>query len=50
MPSPRGASAIGVTAALAAVAPSTPMPPTGGVYLRWRYQWIPHRHRRIGDE
>ena len=29
MPSPRGVSTIGVTAALAAVAPSTPTPPTG---------------------
>ena len=29
-PSPRGVSAIGVTAVPAAVAPSTPTPPTGG--------------------
>ena len=29
-PSPRGVSTIGVTAAPAAVAPSTPTPPTGG--------------------
>ena len=30
-PSPGGASAIGVTAAPAAVAPSTPTPPAGGL-------------------
>ena len=30
-PSPRGVGAIRVTAALAAVAPSTPTPPTGGL-------------------
>ena len=30
-PSPRGVGAIRVTAALAAVAPSTPMPPAGGL-------------------
>ena len=30
MPSPRGVSAIGVTAAPAAMAPSIPMPPVGG--------------------
>ena len=29
-PSPRGVSAFGVTTALAAAAPSTPMPPAGG--------------------
>ena len=29
MPSPRGVSAIGVTATLAAAAPSTPTPPVG---------------------
>ena len=32
-PSPRGASAIGVTAALATAAPLTPTPPTGGFIL-----------------
>ena len=42
--SSRGASAIGVVAALAAVAPLTPVPPTGG------FIWIPHHHRRIGDD
>ena len=50
MPSPRGVSAIRVTAAAAAVAPSTPMPPVGGVYLRWRYRWIPRHHQRIGGD
>ena len=50
LPSPRKVSAIGVAATLAAAAPSTPTSPTGGVYLRWRYQWIPHHHQRIGGD
>ena len=49
-PSPRGVSAIGVTATPAATAP-TPMPPAGGAYLKWRYRWIPlHPHRMIGGD
>ena len=48
-PSPRGVSAIGVTAAPVVAAPSTPIPPVGA-YLKWRHWWIPHHHQRIGGD
>ena len=50
MSSPRGVSAIGVTTAPATLAPPTPILPVGGAYLRWRYQWIPRHHQRIGGD